>query len=427
MSSAPMRAMWFLSMVKSNAAADIGQGKPEGAMGRRPITILYLIDTCLPPPGTQSRGGAEKQLFLLASSLDPKAFRSIVAQLGPSGTSGIPTGPAGTATLLHVPVRRFYGPAGIIQLYRLCRLARQEGVDIIHTFFEKSEVLGWLISRLAGIPRWVTSRRDLGFKRGDFYRKLFRWTARYCGRCIAVCRAVAEHACAEGSLPLEKIQVIYNGLDFSPYRTVKNTADAKRDLGIPETAPVVGMIANMNFEIKGHDYFLAAAGLILAQVPDTVFVLVGDGPLRRRLEETASRMGVRDKVLFLGTRSDAPAILAAMDVSVLCSTSEGMSNVILESMAAGKPVVATRVGGNPELVDDGVTGLLAPPADAGALAEAALSLLHDPARARIMGNAGRERVVREFTVEAMVRKHEQLYENMMSRNMDATTGGGGES
>ena len=422
-----MRAMWCLSMAKSNLMTEVRQGKPEKVNGGKPITILYLIDTCLPPPGTQSRGGAEKQLFLLASSLDPMAFRAIVAQLGPSGTCGIPTGPAGTATLLHVPVRRFYGMSGITQLYRLCRLARREGVDIIHTFFEKSEVMGWLISRCAGIPLWVTSRRDLGFKRKNIYRKLFRWSARYCGRCIAVCRAVAEHACAEGSLPLDKIQVIYNGLDFSPYRTLKNPADARRDLGIPETAPVVGMIANMNFEIKGHDFFLAAAGLILAQAPDTIFILVGDGPLRRLFEETASRKGIRDKVLFLGTRSDAPAILSAMDVSVLSSTSEGMSNVILESMAAGKPMVATSVGGNPELVIDGVTGLMAPPADADALAEAVLSLLNDPARARIMGNAGRERVVREFTVEAMVRKHEQLYEHMMSRNVDATTGGGGES
>jgi glycosyltransferase involved in cell wall biosynthesis len=388
----------------------------------KPITVLYLIDTCLPPPGSGARGGAEKQLALLAGSLDATRFRPVVVQLGAGGASPVPVGTVGAATLLHVPVRRFYGPTGLMQLYSLCRLARRERVDIVHTFFEKAEVMGWMISRLAGIPRWITSRRDLGFKRKWIYRKIFRLAAAGCCRCVAVCRAVGEQAVAEGSLPANKIEVIYNGLDISPFQGLGDTDRVRRALGVADASLLVGMVANMNFEIKGHRHLLQAARLVLELIPTVEFLLVGDGPLRELLRTLAGDLGIGGRVHFLGTRDDTPAILSVLDVSVLCSTSEGMSNVILESMAAGKPVVATRVGGNPELVTQGVTGLLTPPADPEALAGAILSLLRNPDAARKMGAAGRERVVGEFTVEAMVRKHELLYQRMMSE----IPGGGGE-
>lgn len=388
----------------------------------KPITVLYLIDTCLPSPGSRARGGAEKQLSLLAGSLDATRFRPIVVQLGHGGAGTVPVGAAGAATLLHVPVRRFYGFHGLVQLYRLTRLARRERVDIIHTFFEKSEVMGWMISRLAGIPRWITARRDLGFKRKGIYRTIFRLASNDCCRCVAVCRAVGDQALAEGSISSEKIEIIYNGLDISPYQERIDTVEIRRALGVSVTAPLVGMVANMNFEIKGHRHFLEAARRILGHIPNAEFLLVGEGPLRGRFQALAGELGIEARVHFLGARNDTPAILSVLDVSVLCSTSEGMSNVILESMAAGKPVVATRVGGNPELVTEGVTGLLAPPADPDALADAILSLLRDPDAARAMGVAARERVVREFTVEAMVRKHERLYQRMMSE----IPGGGSE-
>lgn len=383
-------------------------------MTEKPITVLFLIDTSLPSPGNGVRGGAEKQLSLLAASLDATGFRPIVAQLGHGGTDSVPVGAAGAATLLHMPVRRFYGFQGVAQMSRLIRLARRERVDIIHTFFEKAEVMGWMVRRLAGIPCWITSRRDLGFKRKALYRALFRLTAGDCCRCVAVCRAVAEQALAEGSLPPDRIEVIHNGLDVSPFEERIDTREARRSLGVPTGAPLVGMVANMNFQIKGHRHFLEAARLILKQIPDAEFLLAGDGPLRDSFQAFAGELGIDGRVHFLGTRSDTPAVLSVLDVSVLCSTSEGMSNVILESMAAGKPVVATRVGGNPELVTEGVTGLLVPPADPDSLAEAVLSLLRDPPAARTMGATARERVATEFSVAAMVHKHERLYERMVN-------------
>jgi len=173
------------------------------------------------------------------------------------------------------------------------------------------------------------------------------------------------------------------------------------------------MIANFNFEIKGHRYFMEAAKSVLEKVPDVEFLLIGDGPLRSKYEEMARSLGVEKKVCFLGRRNDIPSILSVLSVSVLSSISEGLSNVVLESMAAGRPVVATRVGGNPELVINGTTGYLVPPADSEALTEAVVALLKNPAKARSMGVAGKKLVEEKFTVEAMVKGYENLYQSLM--------------
>ncbi len=409
-------------MVNSVKCENLRVKEPEPDCVQKPITVMYLIDTCLPQPGSTVRGGAEKQLSILATSLDATRFRSIVVQLAAGDQGTIPVGKAGTATLLHVPVRRFYGIRGVLQLFRLCRLARRERIDIIHTFFEKSEVLGWMISRLAGISHWVTSRRDLGFKRQGLYRKIFRMSGKDCSMCLAVCRAVRDQVLAEGVLVPERVEVIYNGLDITAFHGIQK--NVRQELGIVEDVPLVGMVANMNFEIKGHRHFLEAARLVIEHIPTVEFLLVGDGPLRAEYQELAQKLGLQGKVRFLGTRTDTPAILSSLDVSVLCSTSEGMSNVILESMAAGKPVVATRVGGSPELVRDGVTGLLVLPADPASLADAVLSLVRDPATARAMGAAGRDLVAEEFAVEAMVWKHEQVYQHIMDGKAVSFRGGG---
>jgi glycosyltransferase involved in cell wall biosynthesis len=141
--------------------------------------------------------------------------------------------------------------------------------------------------------------------------------------------------------------------------------------------------------------------------------LVGDGPLRPRYEEVAQELRIHRNVFFLGNRTDVPNIISNLDVSVLSSTNEGFSNVILESMAASKPVVATKVGGSPEMVVNGVTGYLVPPADSGAIASAVIDLLQNPDKAQAMGTAGREVVKEKFTVETMVKKYEELYSSLL--------------
>jgi glycosyltransferase involved in cell wall biosynthesis len=165
--------------------------------------------------------------------------------------------------------------------------------------------------------------------------------------------------------------------------------------------------------MKGLPFFLEAAAVVAARLPDVYFVIAGDGAERKKLEEYAVDLGIGRRVLFAGFRTDVPDLLSQAALSVLPSLSEGLSNSLLESMAAGVPVVATRVGGNPEVVDDGVTGLLAPPRDSIALAHAMLDLLDNPDLAARFGAAGKQRIARLFSVERAVRETERLYTGLV--------------
>jgi glycosyltransferase involved in cell wall biosynthesis len=379
----------------------------------KPITVMYMIDTYMSTPDKPSEGGAEKQLYFLASSLNPKNIRSFVVQLTPDNSLPVTTGNVGDLELFHFPTRKLYNLAGIWQLGRLSLLAKSKKVDILHTFFEKSEVMGWLAMRLSGIPVWITSRRDLGFKRKKIYEKVFRFASKDCKKCTANCHAVKDQMIQQENLPSEKIEVIYNGIDFSGYQEALKDKFLRVELGIVDGTPLVGLIANFNFEIKGHVYFLGAAKKILEKVPNVKFVLVGDGPLRPRYEEVAQELNLNNNVYFLGKRTDVPTIISNLDVSVLSSTNEGFSNVIMESMAAGKPVVATNVGGSREMVTDGVTGYLVPPADSQSMANAIIDLLENPDKAMAMGSAGRDVVKERFTVKTMVKKYEELYFSLL--------------
>ncbi|WP_100206457.1 glycosyltransferase [Geobacter metallireducens] len=375
----------------------------------RPITVMYIIDTFLSPCGSPMQGGAEKQLGILASSLDPSRFRPLVVQLAPRGAVPLKDGKLGPARVFHFPTGKFYSPSGFGQMLRIARLAREERVDIIQTFFEKAEVMGWLARRLAGVPVWMTSRRDLGFKRKPVYDRIFRVSSRSCDGLVAVCQAAKDETVTREGFPAGKIEVIYNALEEGTLEGATSPLPSRSDLGLPAVGPLVGMVANMNFEIKGHRYFIEAADRVARKQSAVHFILVGDGALRADCERQARDLGLSERIHFLGKRGDVPAILAHLDVSVLCSTSEGLSNVIMESMAAGKPVVATCVGGNPELVQDGVTGLVVPPADSALLAAAVGALLDDPTRAQAMGTAARRVAEERFSVRAMVEAHEELY------------------
>lgn len=382
------------------------------------ITILYIIDTYLPRPDQPAVGGTEKQLSLLASSLNPGIFRPIVVQLGPQSIKDKKE-TIGNIKLFHFPTKKIYDLEGLRQIKKLFELAEEEKVNVIHTIFEKAEVVGWLVKRLAGIPVWVTSRRDLGFKRKEIYNKVFRVSSRDCDKCISNCVAVKEQTIWHEGLPEEKVEVIYNGMDLSPYQRSYNGNAFRKEIGVSDQTLLVGMIANFNFEIKGHQFFIEAAKRVSKQVPNTEFALVGDGGLRQRFEKLSAELGINQKVHFLGEKNDIPVILSNINVSVLCSTNEGFSNVILESMAAGKPVVATRVGGTPEMVADGITGYLVPPADSESLAKAITNLLQDPQKARAMGEEGRKKVQEKFTVETMTEEYEKLYQELVQNDRSA--------
>jgi glycosyltransferase involved in cell wall biosynthesis len=216
----------------------------------------------------------------------------------------------------------------------------------------------------------------------------------------------------QNELPEDRIAIIYNGIDLGPYQYHDNHNTLKNELNIKDYVPLVGMVATMKFEIKGHRFFIEASKKVITKFPNVQFVLVGDGPLRKQFENMAEELGVKQNLHFLGKKHGIPHILSSLDISVLCSTSEGFSNVILESMAAGKPVVASNVGGSPEMVIDGQTGYLVPSADSDALAKAIMKLLNDPIKAKDMGVWGKRMVEEKFSIEKMVKSYEGIYQSL---------------
>ena len=330
------------------------------------------------------------------------------------------SGSRGNATLVEAGATRLLIDCGFSCAETEKRLARlsltPQDIDAILVTHEHSDHISGVarFSRRFGVPVWMTSRRDLGFKRKKAYDRIFRLVSGSCTQCIANCRSIGDAIVSRGEISPGKVSVIFNGIDLDDFDQKRNNTELRREICAGQDVPIVGMVANFNFDIKGQQFFVKAARRVVEKVPEARFVLAGDGPLRSTCEEEATVLGIRDKVHFLGERSDVSGILRNLTVSVLSSTSEGLSNVILESMAAAKPVVATDVGGNPELVENGITGHIVPPADPEALADGILRLLRSPDRAKVMGEAARVRVEKDFSVGRMVERHADLYASALA-------------
>jgi glycosyltransferase involved in cell wall biosynthesis len=385
------------------------------------IRILYVI-------GTLDVGGAERQLAALVKRLDRTRFEPHVCALTSGGPVQAEIEAAGVPVKV-IGLRGFYKnfaplslvriPAALVRLYRYIRRGR---FDIIHGVLYHAYVLAALLGRAARIPRIVGSRRGLD---NEIYQKrIYRLAGRLADRrtdlIIANSNAIKREVVRRDGLDPGRVFVVPNGIDASAYTPGADPAvraAARRGLGQglgwadngPESGPVVGMIANLN-RYKDHPTFLTAAAEVALLFPAVRFLLVGEGSMRPSIEARMVELGLEEYIVLAGARSDIPAVLSAIDIFVLASHEEGLPNSILEAMAAGKPVVATNVGGVAEAVEDGVTGLLVPHADPAALASAIRRLLADPGEAAAMGRAGRERVVCTFTMEAMVRATEAAYD-----------------
>jgi glycosyltransferase involved in cell wall biosynthesis len=274
-------------------------------------------------------------------------------------------------------------------------------------------VFGAYSARLHRVPYIVAGRRSLGlFKDGKPHFLVMERVADWMTDIfIANSEAVRQDTIARENIPPDDILVIRNGVDLARYNTPPDdNLVAALNLG---PGPRVIVVSNLR-PYKGYEYFLQAWQDVVSRFPSAVAMCVGDGVLRGELEAQADRLGIRHTLRFLGVREDVPALLALADVYVHPSLQEGFSNSILEAMAAGKAIVATSVGGNVEAIADGATGLLVPPADAGALGAAMLRLLGDPAAARNMGYAAQEHVREHHEINTMVRKYEQVYTELLA-------------
>lgn len=355
-------------------------------------------------------GGTERQVANLALGIDASQFDLHLGCLLHSGEL------LADLESLRVPRPEFrigpiYSPRTLWQGIRLGVYVRTNLIQIVHSYGFYPNVFTIPIARLAGARIVVASIRDTG----DLLTPTQRWLQKMVCRladCVLVnAEAIRKSLLDQGYAP-GNIVVIRNGITLSKYGGKGRSADLRRELGLPLTARLVGVFSRLN-RMKGVEFFLEAAVIVARRYPDVCFLVVGDGGIKNELEEQARRLGLGSRIAFTGFRSDVPDLLSEVAISVLPSLSEGTSNTLLESMAAGIPVIATRVGGNPEVVEDGVSGLLVTPRDAAALAGAAGRLLDDEDLALRLGAAGMRRVSELYSIQGSVRQTENLYQALV--------------
>jgi glycosyltransferase involved in cell wall biosynthesis len=387
-------------------------------MNTTPIRLLKIVPTLL-------CGGTENQAITLARSLHEQGFSVEVAclrRVGPFikelNDRGIP--------LFDYPIPGFYSFAAVAKMATFARRMAKQRIDVMHAYSFYGNVFGILPSRLAGTPVVIASIRDRAAYLTPMQKRVQRFVCRFADCVLVNAEAVKDWLTSEGYNPA-KIVVIPNGVDLDRFSERSDPAQVRRELGIAVDSPVVMVVSRLTRQ-KGLEHFLEAAQMLAPRFPDARFVIVGyANPAEQEYEATlkalTGRLGLSDRVIFTGLRQDVPALLGGATVSVMPSLNEALSNVLLESMAAGAPTVATRVGGTPEAIVDEVTGLLVEPGDATALAEAVARLLNDPALARRLGDASRKAIVDRYSVEKMVRATESLYLDLLARKQRKTSAG----
>jgi len=351
-------------------------------------------------------GGQERQTVLNVLTMDRSRFEPVVACLTPDGELVAELATAGIRPIAFDVGGSMLRPQAALAVARLARFVRANGIAVVHAQDLYSNTLGTLAAGLAGVPVIVT-RVDLNHSVVGYKRPVLAWVSRRADRVLVNALCIRELAIREGVEP-DRIVVVRNGLDLEAF---DRAALAAPQAPAPEPGGVV-CVANMHHPVKGQIDLLLAMKEVLRERPGAHLVLVGDGVRRPHLERSARQLGIAARCHFLGHRLDVPAILARAAVAVSSSHAEGISNAILEAMAARLPVVATAVGGSPELVRDAVSGHLVPPGAPAPLARRIGDLLASAPRRRRMGERGRRLVEREFSLDQMRRSYDAIYEDL---------------
>jgi sugar transferase (PEP-CTERM/EpsH1 system associated) len=363
----------------------------------RPLKLAHLLQ------GLEI-GGLEIMVAHLLEGLDPRRFQTQVIAYDRLGPLAIRLGLAGIPCSL---LRRRPG----VDLRYIVLLARQLlriRPDILHLHNPTAFFYGTLAGRLARVPHIIYTEHGRDFASSTRNRFLHRLLGRLVDRVVVVSESSRALLKTEG-VPDKSILTIHNGIDAARFLIGEDRWGMRDRLGLAREQPLIGIVARLD-PIKNHTALLRAMKQVIASYPEAMLLVIGDGPARAELEQARRELGLAGNVRFLGNRDDVPELLAALDVVVLCSHSEGLSLTLLEESAAGKSIVATAVGGNGEIIEDGGSGLLVPLGDDVALTAAICGLLADPERALALGQAARLRYLREFTLERMVSRYAALYE-----------------
>jgi len=358
-------------------------------------------------------GGAQRQLYRIIANLDREKFNPVICCLKKEGILAEDFRRLG----IRVTAINSRNKRDLRVIPRLLNILRKEEIHIIYTIGAGDSMFwGRLCGVILNTPVRISSVHRIGYplheKTIEFLNKLL---VPFTDRIIAVAEAQRKYLVEKEGISEDKLEVIYNTIDIDRYRIDSQSKLDKGLLGIPEDDKIVGIIASLRPD-KRHDIFINAAADVLDVFPHTSFLIVGDGSEKANIESLIDRYDIGAKVHMVGNRDDIPEILSLLDISVLSSEHEVFPNTILESFAMGKPVVATAVGGVPEIVYDGYNGFLVPPYDHIALSNAIKRILHSPTLGQRMGEEGRRIVAERFNIESLIKRREALFSSLIENS-----------
>jgi glycosyltransferase involved in cell wall biosynthesis len=372
------------------------------------LKLLFIIDNL-------QFGGGERVFAQIINGLSPHKYEIFLSSYpGEQLRQAIVKG-----DLQFLPLD-FSKKFSFSLILRLTHIIKKNGIEIVHGQGARAEFYARVACKLAGKAKYMSTIAmpvegfDVGPIRKKIYSLFDRFSERFVDRFLVVSDVLRDKMIRGHGIPAEKVIKIYNGIEIDHYTSQHQNGSRERirnEFNIEEDTLFIGAIGRLVWQ-KGFDYLIGALPELLKRLPRTKIVLVGDGPLRGELEALAEKKKVEENLIFAGFRSDIKDILSAIDILILPSLLEGFPMITLEGMAMAKPIIATRIDGITEQIVDGVSGILIPPRDPDAIAQAVVRLSTEKELAQILGLGGRRRVEKEFTVEKMVSETEKVYQSL---------------
>jgi glycosyltransferase involved in cell wall biosynthesis len=374
--------------------------------------IIYIIDNI-------EFGGGERVFSQIIRGLSKERFSVFVAS-NPGGIF--------EKKLMEVGIK--IDPLYMTHRYnigtisQLKKIIKTKDVQIVHSQGGRADFFARMAARIANVPIIISSMAmlvegyDVSILRKSLYVLMDRQTERWVDRFIILSEASRRTLIERHKIPPEKIVKIHNGIEIEEYhpdiKEVRNKKlELRRELGLKSDVPVIGAIGRLVWQ-KGFEYLIRAIPQVIEAFPEAKFLIVGEGPLRRRLEELSERLKIEDNIIFTGFRSDIKDILATIELLAIPSLLEGLPIVLLEGMAMAKPIVATRIDGMTEVLENSETGLLVPAKNPHKLAEAIIEILKNKTKADLLGQNARKIVEEKFSVKKMVEQTELVYEKLLT-------------
>lgn len=372
----------------------------------RKINILHIVEDL-------NIGGVEELVRIIVTGLDREKYNIHICCIEEGGQTAQELMAAG----IKVDILGLKSYHNLFNILKLVKYIKERKIDIIHTHMYFASSFGRIAAILAKTPILISTSYSnyFEYKRRNILMEYF--LANFTDRIIAASNSIKEFTVKQQKISPDKFTVIYDCASSDKFSKNIDSISIKKDLGIELDYSVVGCVARLDV-VKGIAYLIQAASEVLRRIPKVKFLIVGDGLLRKELEELSINLGIKDKIIFAGSRRDIPEMLSVMDIFVLPSAlREGCPLAILEAMAMSKPVIASRLGGIPEEVQDEKSGILVPPKDSLALAEAIQKLLSDKNLAKDMGKIGRKIFEDKFSKEIMLKKIESLYDELAAKKL----------